>query len=80
MMLELSRLGSGPGRVLNGTTWQRCTAHFLRNVLSRLPRKAPGRSGGPRVCGDPQHLPAAHPQRREDRCGARHRVPRSQVA
>ena len=29
-------------RVLNGTTWQRCTVHFLRNVLSRLPRKAHG--------------------------------------
>ncbi len=26
--------------VLNGTTWQRCSVHFLRNVLSRLPRKA----------------------------------------
>ena len=26
--------------VLNGVAWQRCTVHFLRNVLSRLPRKA----------------------------------------
>lgn len=28
--------------VLNGTSWQRCTVHFLRNVLSRVPRKAQG--------------------------------------
>jgi transposase-like protein len=27
-------------RVLNGTSWQRCTVHFLRNVLTRVPRKA----------------------------------------
>jgi transposase-like protein len=27
-------------RVLNGTTWQRCTVHFLRNVLARVRRKA----------------------------------------
>ena len=26
--------------VLNGVTWQRCSVHFLRNVLSHLPRKA----------------------------------------
>lgn len=28
--------------VLNGTTWQRCTVHFLRNVLSHVPKKAQG--------------------------------------
>lgn len=28
--------------VLNGCTWQRCTVHFLRNVLSHMPRKAQG--------------------------------------
>jgi transposase-like protein len=28
--------------VLNGTTWQRCTVHFLRNVLSRVPKAAQG--------------------------------------
>ena len=27
-------------KVLNGTSWQRCTVHFLRNVLTRVPRKA----------------------------------------
>jgi transposase-like protein len=27
-------------RVLNGTSWQRCTVHFIRNVLARVPRKA----------------------------------------
>ncbi len=27
-------------KVLNATSWQRCTVHFLRNVLSHLPRKA----------------------------------------
>jgi len=26
--------------VLNGTTWQRCIVHFLRNVLSTIPRRA----------------------------------------
>lgn len=26
--------------VLNGTTWQRCSVHFLRNVLSKIPRTA----------------------------------------
>ena len=26
--------------VLNGTTWQRCIVHFLRNVLSKIPRNA----------------------------------------
>jgi len=33
-------LRAGIRTVLNGVTWQRCTVHFLRNVLSRLPRKA----------------------------------------
>lgn len=28
--------------VLNGVSWQRCTVHFLRNVLTRVPRKAQG--------------------------------------
>jgi transposase-like protein len=28
--------------VLNGTSWQRCTVHFLRNVLARVPRNAQG--------------------------------------
>lgn len=27
-------------RVLNGSTWQRCSVHFIRNVLSVIPRKA----------------------------------------
>jgi putative transposase len=27
-------------KVLVGTSWQRCSVHFLRNVLSHLPRKA----------------------------------------
>lgn len=27
-------------RVMNGCTWQRCSVHFLRNVLSVIPRKA----------------------------------------
>jgi transposase-like protein len=35
-----SSLRAAIRRVLNGTTWQRCSVHFLRNVLSRLPRKA----------------------------------------
>jgi len=26
--------------VMTGSTWQRCTVHFLRNVLSRVPRTA----------------------------------------
>lgn len=29
-------------KVLNGTTWQRCTVHFLRNMLSHVPRSAQG--------------------------------------
>ncbi len=29
-------------KVLVGTSWQRCSVHFLRNVLSHLPRKAQG--------------------------------------
>jgi transposase-like protein len=33
-------LRAGIRGVLNGTTCQRCTVHFLRNVLSRLPRQA----------------------------------------
>lgn len=33
-------LRAGIRAVLNGTTWQRCTVHFLRNVLSHVPRKA----------------------------------------
>jgi transposase-like protein len=28
--------------VLNGTTWQRCYVHFLRNVASHLPKSAQG--------------------------------------
>jgi transposase-like protein len=28
--------------VLNGVSWQRCTVHFLRNTLTRVPRKAQG--------------------------------------
>ena len=28
--------------VLNGASWQRCTVHFLRNVLARVPRSAQG--------------------------------------
>jgi transposase-like protein len=28
--------------VLNGVSWQRCVVHFLRNVLTRVPRKAQG--------------------------------------
>jgi len=28
--------------VLNGTTWQRCYVHFLRDVLSHLPKSAQG--------------------------------------
>ncbi len=31
--------------VLNGTTWQRCTVHFARNVCCLLPRKAQGLVG-----------------------------------
>jgi len=27
-------------RVLSGTSWQRCTVHFLRNVLGRVPKHA----------------------------------------
>jgi transposase-like protein len=33
-------LRAGIRGVFNGTTWQRCSVHFLRNVLSRLPRNA----------------------------------------
>lgn len=28
--------------VLNGVTWQRCYVHFIRNVLSHVPKKAQG--------------------------------------
>lgn len=28
--------------VLNGVSWQRCTVHFLRNVLTRVPRTVQG--------------------------------------
>jgi len=28
--------------VLNGVSWQRCMVHFLRNVLTRVPRKTQG--------------------------------------
>ena len=28
--------------VLNGTAWQRCRVHFMRNVLSRVPKAASG--------------------------------------
>jgi transposase-like protein len=33
-------------KVLVGAAWQRCTVHFLRNVLSRVPRNAQGVVGG----------------------------------
>jgi putative transposase len=33
-------LGAARRRVLNGTTWQRCRVHFMRNVLSRVPKAA----------------------------------------
>jgi putative transposase len=29
-------------KVLNGASWQRCTVHFMRNVLSRVPKSAQG--------------------------------------
>jgi len=35
-------LRAGIRAVLNGTTWQRCTVHFLRNVLCRVPKAAQG--------------------------------------
>jgi transposase-like protein len=28
--------------VLNGVSWQRCTVHFLRNVMTRIPKRAQG--------------------------------------
>ena len=28
--------------VMNGSSWQRCTVHFMRNVLARVPRTAQG--------------------------------------
>jgi transposase-like protein len=30
------------GKVLNGTSWQRCTVHFVRNMLSHVPKSAQG--------------------------------------
>jgi len=32
-------------RILPGASWQRCRAHFLRNVLTRVPRTAQGMVG-----------------------------------
>jgi transposase-like protein len=46
VMLVISDAHSGLKRaiqgVLNGVSWQRCTVHFLRNVLTRVPRKTQG--------------------------------------
>lgn len=28
--------------ILTGTTWQRCRVHFIRNVLSQVPKKYQG--------------------------------------
>ncbi len=30
------------GKVLHGTTWQRCRVHFMRNLLSTVPKSAQG--------------------------------------
>lgn len=35
-------LRKGIQGVLNGAAWQRCTVHFLRNVLARVPKTAQG--------------------------------------
>ena len=35
-------LRKGVQGVLNGAAWQRCTVHFLRNVLARVPKTAQG--------------------------------------
>lgn len=35
-------LGKARKAVLNGTAWQRCRVHFMRNVLSRVPKNANG--------------------------------------
>jgi transposase-like protein len=35
-------LVAGVRGVLNGVAWQRCTVHFMRNVLSRVPKAAQG--------------------------------------
>ncbi|MCB9779905.1 MAG: IS256 family transposase [Alphaproteobacteria bacterium] len=56
----LSGLRAALRHVLNGTTWQRCTVHFLRNVPSHVPMAAqPLVSATVRTT-----LPAAHPARR----------------
>jgi putative transposase len=35
-------LRKGIRAALNGVSWQRCTVHFMRNVLSRVPKSAQG--------------------------------------
>ena len=35
-------LRKGIRGVLNGVAWQRCTVHFMRNVLCRVPKAAQG--------------------------------------
>lgn len=35
-------LRAGIRSALNGVTWQRCTVHFMRNVLSHVPKAAQG--------------------------------------
>jgi transposase-like protein len=35
-------LRKGIQGVLNGVAWQRCTVHFMRNVLARVPKAAQG--------------------------------------
>lgn len=35
-------LRAGIRSTLNGVTWQRCTVHFMRNVLSHVPKAAQG--------------------------------------
>jgi hypothetical protein len=38
-------------KVLAGTTWQRCRVHFMRNLLSTVPKRAPGRRRRDRADG-----------------------------
>src|SRR5205085_2100952 len=38
-------LVKGVQGVLNGVAWQRCTVHFMRNVLCRVPKAAQGYVG-----------------------------------
>ncbi|MFN3684673.1 MAG: IS256 family transposase [Fimbriimonadaceae bacterium] len=46
--------------VLNGTTWQRCSVHFLRNVLALLPKSAQRLAAGAfRTAFDQTNLAAA---------------------